>query len=199
MRGKEWHLELIIVRHGQTAWTLSGRHTGRTDVPLTAAGRQEAAALAPILVRHLDGRVPVVFTSPRLRAVETARLCMPHRDVTVEPLLAEFDLGDYEGLTLDQIHVQAPGWDIWRHGCPGGETTAAAGARADEFLAARVSGTDAPVVAVTHGHLSPILAARALRRPAGDGSMFAISTGSVSVIKTQHDRPSLYRWNMTAR
>ena len=191
-------MELIIVRHGETEWTLSGQHTGLTDIPLTANGKREAKRLAPILVRLFDGRFPVVFTSPRLRAIETAKLSMPDLHFTVEPLLAEYGYGKYEGLTLMQIQALAPGWDIWRDGCPDGETTADVGARADAFLASRVDNEDAPVVAVTHGHFSPILASRALHRPPEDGSIFTSSTASVSVIKTRHDRPSLHLWNMTA-
>lgn len=192
-------MELIIVRHGETEWTLSGQHTGLTDIPLTANGQQEAGRLAPILARLFDGRVPLVFTSPRRRAIETAELSMPDLNFTVEPLLAEYGYGKYEGLTARQIQALSPGWDIWRDGCPDGETTADAGARADAFLASHADNEDAPVVAVTHGHFSPILASRALRRPPEDGSIFASSTASVSIIKSQHDRRSLYLWNMTAQ
>lgn len=191
-------MELIIVRHGETEWTLSGQHTGVTEIPLTAAGEREAEGIGPILLRLLGDRDPVVFTSPRHRAVETAKLSMPDFDFTVEPLLSEFDLGRYEGLTLREIQTLAPGWDIWSDGCPGGETTAAVAARADEFLARRAGSAERPVIAVTHGHFAPILAARVLRRPAEDGSMFAISTASVSVVKDHHGRRSLYLWNMTA-
>jgi broad specificity phosphatase PhoE len=192
------NLELIIVRHGETEWTLSGQYTGVTDIPLTANGEQEAERLVPILLRLLDDRVPVVYTSPRHRAIETAKLSMPHCTFVVEPLLAEYLYGQYEGLMPKQIKGLSPGWDIWRDGCPDGETTAAVGARADKFLSSRVVSGERPVVAVTHGHFSRILAARALERPPQDGSMFASSTASVSVIKSQQDERCLYLWNLTA-
>jgi len=191
-------LELIIVRHGETEWTLSGQHAGATEVSLTAAGEREAERIGPILLRLLGDRDPVVFASPRHRAVETAKLSMPDFDFTVEPLLSEYGYGRYEGLTLREIQALAAGWDIWTDGCPGGETTAGVAARADEFLALRAESAERPVIAVTHGHLSRILAARALRRPPEDGSIFAISTASVSVVKDQYERRSLYLWNMTA-
>jgi probable phosphoglycerate mutase len=191
-------VELILVRHGETEWTLSGQHTGLTDLPLTANGEREAEHLEPLLLRLLEDRVPVVYTSPRQRAIATARLSLPHFTFVVEPLLAEYQYGRYEGLTSEQIHVLSPGWNIWRDGCPEGETTAAVGDRADQFLNVRVLGEVRPVVAVTHGHFSRVLAARALARPAQDGAMFASSTASVSVIKSQEDESSLYLWNLTA-
>lgn len=190
-------MELLIVRHGETEWSLSGRHSGVTDLPLTAKGVQEAERLGPIILRFLGGREPVVFTSPRRRALETARLCMPKNVVTTEHLLSEYDYGEYEGLTIAQIHETAPRWEIWSDGCPKGETTAAVGARADCFLNAFVMKTDGPVVAVTHGHYSRILAARALGKPAEDGSMFASSTASISIVKNMGHRYGLYLWNMT--
>jgi broad specificity phosphatase PhoE len=190
-------LELIIVRHGETEWTLSGRYTGITEISLTTGGEREATAVGPILRTLLGGREPVVLASPRRRATDTARLSMPAATVIAEPLLAEYDYGRYEGLTIQEITALSPGWDIWRDGCSNGETTQAAGFRADEFLDLRVVPEAAPVVAVTHGHFSRILAARALRRPASDASMFAMSTGSVSVIKDSAEGRCLHLWNVT--
>jgi probable phosphoglycerate mutase len=197
MKGMEG-LELIIVRHGETEWTLSGRHAGVTEISLTAAGEREAERIGPILLRLLGDRDPIVFTSPRYRAVGTAKLSMSDFDFPVEPLLSEYGYGRYEGLTLREIQTLAPGWDIWTDGCPDGETTADVAARADEFLARRAVPAERPVIAVTHGHFSRVLAARALRRPPEDGSIFGISTASVSVVKDLHERRSLYLWNMTA-
>jgi broad specificity phosphatase PhoE len=191
-------LELFIVRHGQTDWTLSGQHTGVTDLPLTGEGKREAERLAPILARLLRGRTPAVYSSPRDRAISTARLGLPNADVEVDPLLSEYDYGKYEGLTLEQIHARAPDWDIWTDGCPDGETTAAVAARADEFLATRVLSAPVPVIAVTHGHLSRVLAARALNRAPLDASMFALSTASVSVVKDDEAGRCLHLWNLTA-
>lgn len=192
-------MELIIVRHGETEWTLSGQHTGITEVPLTAEGEREAQGLVPILQRLLHDRTPIVYTSPRQRAVRTAMLSMPNVYFRVDPLIAEYVYGQYEGLTPQEIEARSPGWDIWRDGCPSGETTAEVGARADEFLASAVMTASAPVVAVTHGHFSRILAARALGRPPEEGSIFASSTASVSVVKDKRGRPSLYLWNLTAK
>jgi broad specificity phosphatase PhoE len=192
------HVELIIVRHGETMWTLSGQHTGVTDLPLTANGEREAERLLPLLLRLLAGRVPAVYTSPSQRAIETARLSLPHFPFGVEPLLAEYLYGRYEGLTSKQIHDLSPSWNIWRDGCPDGETTDEVGDRADQFLNSRVVSDEKPVVAVTHGHFSRILAARALARPPRDGAMFASSTASMSVIRSQDGERSLYLWNMTA-
>ena len=192
-------MELIIVRHGETEWTLSGQHTGITDIPLTAEGEREAQHLIPILLRLFRDRLPIVFTSPRQRAVQTTKLSMPGFDFSVEPLIAEYVYGQYEGLTVEEIDAISPGWDIWRDGCPDGETTAAVGARADEFLASVVIDAQSPVVAVTHGHFSRVLAARALGRPPEDASIFASSTASVAVVKNKHERPTLHLWNLTAK
>lgn len=192
-------LELIIVRHGETEWTLSGQHTGITEIPLTMEGEREAHSLVPILLRLLHDRIPIVYSSPRERAMHTAKLSMPTFDFTIEPLIAEYVYGQYEGLTPQQIEALSPGWDIWRDGCPNGETTAEVGARADKFLATHVLGASAPVVVFTHGHFSRILAARALRRPPEEGSMFASSPASVSVVKDQHARPRLTLWNLTTK
>lgn len=192
-------LDLIIVRHGETEWTLSGQHTGITDIPLTAEGEREAAGLVPILLRLFRDRVPIVYTSPRQRAMKTAKLSMPNFDFRIEPLIAEYAYGQYEGLTPQQIDALSPGWDIWRDGCPGGETTAEVGARADRFLASSVVSASVPVVVVTHGHFSRILAARALGRPPEDGSIFASSPASVSVVRDKHEMPRLYLWNLTTK
>lgn len=192
-------MELIIVRHGETEWTLSGQHTGVTEIPLTAEGEREAERLVPILLRLFRDRIPIVYTSPRQRAVKTTKLSIPNVDFSIEPLIAEYGYGQYEGLTPREIDALSPGWDIWRDGCPGGETTSAVAARADQFLASAVMDVTAPVVAVTHGHFSRILAARALGRPPEDASIFASSTASVSVVKSKHERPSLYLWNLTTK
>jgi broad specificity phosphatase PhoE len=157
-------MRLIIVRHGETAWTLSGQYTGASDIPVTANGRREATLFPSLLEQVLNGQRPVVVTSPRQRAIETATLALPECGLTVEPLVAEHDYGDYEGLTTDEIRRRAPGWDIWRDGCPDGESTDDVGARADTFLRTTVDTRTEPVVVLTHGHFSRILAARARSR-----------------------------------
>jgi broad specificity phosphatase PhoE len=192
-------MELIIVRHGETEWTISGQHTSVTDLPLTPNGRRQADGLQPVAARLVDGLNPVVYSSPRRRAVETAQLAFPDRRAARVPLLAESDSGDYEGLTTAQITEQRPGWDIWRDGCPSGESTNEVGARADLFLRQAVgNSTDAVVVVVTHGHFSRILAASALGLPAQQGQLFASDTASISVIGDHHGKRCIQLWNMTA-
>jgi broad specificity phosphatase PhoE len=141
-------MELIIVRHGETEWTLSGQYTGVTDLPLTPNGRRQADGLPRLAARILDGQNPVVYSSPRRRAIDTAQLAFPDRRVTPEPLLVEYDYGDYEGLTTEQITKQQPGWDIWRDGCPNGESTDEVGARADTFLRRAIGVSTNPTVVV---------------------------------------------------
>jgi probable phosphoglycerate mutase len=186
-------MELILVRHGETAWSKSGQHTGRTDLALTEEGRLEGAASRPIVEQLLQGRTPRVFTSPRSRAITTAELVLPGLDRNIAPQIAEYDYGDYEGLTTAQIRQRQPGWDIWRDGCPNGETTDAVGARADDFLA----GLDGLVVAFSHGHMLRILAARFLGLAAAQGRIFTLDTAAVSVLKIVRDAPVVALWNAT--
>lgn len=115
-------MQLIIVRHGETDWTLDGRYTGSTEVDLTDNGRHQAALLALLLQRVLHGRRAMLVSSPRRRATETAALALPEHNVIVDPLVAEYGYGEFEGLTGEQIRQLAPGWDIWRDGCPNGES-----------------------------------------------------------------------------
>jgi broad specificity phosphatase PhoE len=191
-------VELIIVRHGETEWTISGQYTGTTDLTLTANGRRQAASLGPLLDSALDGRNAAVYSSPRQRALETATLAFPDTEPVVEPLLAEYDYGAYEGLTADQISTLSPGWNIWDDGCPGGESTDQVGSRADVFLRSYVDGSLEPVVVISHGHFSRVLAARALGQSAATGRLFAIATASVSVITDDHDERCISLWNVSA-
>jgi probable phosphoglycerate mutase len=188
-------MRLLLLRHGETEWTLSGQHTGLTDLPLTANGRDEARAQKPRLQELLAGETPVVFVSPRARTVETADLALPGLARTIEPLLREYDYGDYEGLTSAEIDTRAPGWSIWTDGCPGGETTDDVAARADQFLE-RIRTETGTVVAVTHGHMSRFLTLRAIGLPVHYGSVLNSSTGSLSMIADHHDRPTLSLWNL---
>jgi len=197
-RPADLEVKLVILRHGGTEWTLSGRYTGTTDLPLTATGHRQAALLAPLAKRVLSGQNALAFSSPRLRATTTAGLALPNWHVTVDPLVAEYDYGDYEGLTHDQILARAPGWDIWRDGCPHGESTAAVGVRADAFLDAHVETCTEAVVVVTHGHFSRILAARALGLAAEKGRLFASITASIAVIEDYHGERCIGRWNIDA-
>lgn len=191
-------MKLVIIRHGGTEWTMSGRYTGTTDLALTPHGRRQATSLVPLLERLLAGQDCLAFSSPRRRATATAAFALPGRPVRVDPLVAEYDYGDYEGLTASQIRLDAPGWDIWRDGCPHGESTQAVGARADAFLAAHVLHRSEALVVVTHGHFSRILAARALGLPAESGRLLASITASLSVIEDYHGERCIGRWNVDA-
>jgi broad specificity phosphatase PhoE len=193
--------DLILVRHGQTEWSKEGKHTGRTDVPLTARGVADAAALAPVLARR---RLAAVFTSPAQRAVRTAELAgLAAPVVKQDPDLWEWDYGGYEGMTSAQIQARRPGWYLWRDGViPGdaahpGETVEEVGARADRVLArAGPALADGDVALVAHGHMLRVLTARWLRQPAADGRLYRLDTGTVSELGGEHGEPVILRWNM---
>lgn len=182
------------MRHGETAWTITGQHTGYSEIPLTAHGRAQAAALAPVIERLLADRDPVVLASPRQRTVQTAELALPGREPALDDALREFDYGDYEGLTSAQINERVPGWTLWTHSCPHGETIAAASRRVDALLA-DLRTESRPIVLVTHGHTSRILTARALGLPAQMGSILDSATGSLSQLRTVHGELALSLWN----
>ena len=193
--------ELIIVRHGETEWSKSGRHTGRTDIPLTADGEARAAARAPALARR---QIIAVFTSTATRAIRTAELAglaNPRRD----PDLQEWDYGGYEGRTTAQIQAERPGWYLWRDGIiPGdaahpGETVAQVGARVDAVLArVRPLLRDGDVALVAHGHVLRVLTARWLGLEPAGGRLFRLDTGTLSTLGTEHDMPVIQTWNVPA-
>lgn len=188
-------MDLLLLRHGETDWTISGRHTGRTDIPLTAAGEQEARDAGVLLEQILDGRaIDAVFVSPLRRARQTAAIVLPAVTPLEEPLIAEFDYGDYEGLTSAEIHARRPGWSIFTDGCPGGEHPTDAAARAERFLTERLSGNGL-ALAVTHGHMSRFLALAALGLPLRDGRHLGTSTASISLITRSGAEPTLDLWN----
>jgi len=191
--------QLILLRHGETGWSASGQHTGRTDIPLTARGEAAAAALAPALARR---QISAAFTSPAERAVRTAELA-GLRDVKPDPDLWEWDYGGYEGLTTPQIQAERPGWYLWRDGViPGdaahpGETVAQVGLRADAVLA-RVEPllADGDVALVAHGHILRVLTARRLQLDPDDGRLFRLDTGTFSTLGTEHGYPVISTWNV---
>jgi broad specificity phosphatase PhoE len=186
-------IELWLIRHGETEWSRTGRHTGRTDVALTAEGEAQAAALRPLLA----GLDPVlVLCSPRERAQATARLA--GLSVTaIDEDLAEWDYGDYEGRTTAEIREQVPGWTLWTHGVPNGETAEQVSARADRVLL-RAAGDlrTGPVVLIAHGHISRVIGARWIGLPASGGGRLALGTAAPSVLGSQHGIPVIYRWNL---
>jgi broad specificity phosphatase PhoE len=180
-----------VVRHGETEWSLSGRHTGRTDLPLTEHGREQARGLAP---RLSAWRFSLVLCSPLRRARETCELAGLGDVAEVCEDLREWDYGDYEGLTSPEIHERNPDWVLWRDGCPGGETPQQVGERADRVLERlRAAGGDA--AAFAHGHILRVLTARWLAMEPAAGARFALQAGAVSVLGYEHDTEVLSRWN----
>src|SRR5580658_3126181 len=192
--------DLILLRHGETEWSKAGKHTGRTDIPLTPNGQQAAAALAPALAFR---DIVAVFSSPARRAARTAELA-GLTNVKQDPDLWEWDYGGYEGLTTPQIQAQRPGWYLWRDGViPGdaahpGETVQQVGERADRVLA-RVTPllADGDVVLVAHGHVLRVLTARYLCLEPTEGKLFRLDTGTVSTLSVEHDEPIIMSWNLS--
>jgi probable phosphoglycerate mutase len=183
--------EVVLIRHAETEWSRRGRHTGRSDIPLTAAGRVAAQALAP---RLHDRNFALVLCSPAQRARETCELCgMADRALTSEDLW-EWDYGAYEGLTTAQIREQSPDWDLWRDGCPGGESAVDVGARADRVIA-EVASVTAGVVIFAHGHILRVLAARWLGLEPADGARLALATGTLSILGYERQTRVICKWN----
>jgi probable phosphoglycerate mutase len=176
---------LLLLRHGETEWSKSGKHTGRTELELTQTGREQAKLVAEPLA-DLQLRDPLVISSPRQRALVTAQLA--GLDVSeVSPLLAEWDYGDYEGLTTPEIREKVPGWMVWTHGCPGGETVAQVSARADRAIAmALIHMESHDVVLVGHGHFSRSLLTRWAELPVSEGIRFSMAAASIAVCGYEH-------------
>ena len=185
------HHGIVVVRHGETEWSLSGRHTGRTDVPLTDRGRERAKALAGRLATR---QFALVLCSPLLRARQTCELAGFGEAMELCEDLHEWDYGDYEGLTTPEIRERDPGWVLWRDGCPGGETPAQVGARADQALERlRAAGGDA--IAFAHGHILRVVAARWIGMEPAAGARFALGAGAVSALGFERETEVLARWN----
>jgi probable phosphoglycerate mutase len=189
-RGDESVDELWVVRHGETEWSASGRHTSTTDVPLTDAGEAAARALG---LRLSSTPFDLVLTSPRLRARRTAELA-GFADAHVEDDLAEWAYGDYEGVTTATIRETVPGWTVWTHPCPGGETPEQVGRRLDRVIA-KVRAHGGRVLVFGHGHASRVLAARWLAQPVAEGRFFRLDTATLSILGYEHQEPVVARWN----
>lgn len=184
-------VQVVLVRHGETEWSRDMRHTGRTDVPLTDRGREDARMLRDSLATFNFTRV---LTSPLSRAVETCRLAgLGERAETMEALL-EWDYGEYEGITTKEIRAHRPGWFLWRDGCPGGETAEQVGARVDPLVAELKQGKG-DVALFAHGHVLRVLCARWLGLPPQDGALFALSTATLSVLGFERETAVITRWN----
>ena len=188
--------QVVLVRHGETEWARLGRHTGRTDLPLTDTGRDQAR----ILGRRLAGRsFALVLTSPLARAVETAALA-GFPDAIVEPDLCEWDYGALEGRTTVEIADEIPGWRIWTGPWPDGETIDEVAARVDRVIA-RILAPDVrgDTLLVSHGHLLRVLTARWLRQPPAEGRRFALGTATLGVLGWEHGEPVVETWNEACR
>lgn len=185
--------EIILVRHGETAWSLSGQHTGRSDIPLTANGEAAARALAP---RLAGLSVSAVWSSPSQRARNTCALAGFGERAVIKPDLAEWDYGAYEGITTKEILSKRPGWRLFRDGCPDGEAAADIGARADRIIA-ELRQANAPILIFSSSHFLRVLGACWLGLPPEDGSRFILDTTSISVLGYEHDltEPVIRRWN----
>ncbi|WLW50924.1 histidine phosphatase family protein [Streptomyces sp. YU58] len=190
--------DLLLVRHGETEWSVSGQHTSWTDLPLTQQGEEQAKSLAPLLSARTFA---LALASPLGRALRTAELAGVTGVVT-EPDLHEWDYGGYEGVTTVAIHRTRPDWYLWTDGVPPGpdrhpgESPAEVGARADRVLArvdTALAGGD--VLLVAHGHFLRVLTARRLGLPPADGRLFQLATGTVSRLSTEHGRPVIAEWN----
>ena len=183
--------ELWLARHGETAWSRAGRHTGRTDVPLTPRGEQQARALGE---RLRGAAFALVLASPLERARRTAELAGFGAVLELDDDLMEVDYGDYEGLTSAEIRRVRPGWDLWRDGCPGGETIAQAAVRAERVLA-RARAANGPVLLIGHAHQTRTLASRALTLAPDHGRHLALDPAGLSIVGSEHAAPALRLWN----
>jgi len=183
--------QVFLVRHGETEWSLSGQHTGTTDIPLTEHGRQVARRLRPILAKE---SFALVLTSPMQRARETCRLAGFETVASVEPDLMEWNYGRYEGLTPGQIAATAPGWLIFRDGCPGGEQPQDIGERVDRVIA-RVRAIKGDIVLFAHGHVFRVFAARWLGLPPAAGQHFLLDTATMNILTYYHGVAAIKQWN----
>ena len=185
---------MYLLRHGQTAWSESGQHTGRTDIPLTPQG-EERARRSGQLLRQLRGDHPaMVLSSPRSRALRTVELAGLRVDKVTEDL-AEWDYGDYEGLTTQQIRERVPEWTVWTHPCPGGETANDVGARATKLLA-RIAGAQRDVILVGHGHFSRVLVATWLGQPPTAGVHFGLDAAGIATLGDERGVPQIRHLNL---
>lgn len=183
--------QVWLFRHGATEWSETGQHTGRTDIPLTDAGKSRAKAIG----RRLKGRpFSLVLSSPLVRAVETCQLAGYGEDVQLTDDLMEWDYGDYEGCRTVDIQKERPGWSLWSEGVPNGETVEQVGRRAGKVLE-RAASVDGDVALFSHGHMLRVLSACWLGQSPTDGQLFALGTAAVCVLGYEHDYHVIRRWN----
>jgi broad specificity phosphatase PhoE len=175
--------ELVLIRHGETEWSLDGRHTGNSDIPLTVVGRRQASSLRDALQSR---RFERVVSSPRQRSLDTCRLAGLGDRVEVMDDLAEWDYGEYDGITTRQIRERRPDWLLWRDGCPGGESPAQVGARADRVLA-DLGGVVGDVVVFSHGHFLRVLGARWVDLETAAGAKLGLDVATLSILGFEHE------------
>jgi len=187
------HHKIYLIRHGETEWTVSGKHTGRTDIPLTEKGEEQSKALG----KFLKGTgFQKVFCSPSTRAKETCRHCGLFAHAQIENDLQEWDYGKYEGITTVEIKKTNPHWSIFAQGAPDGESVADVGHRANRVLG-MIRSTPGDIAVFSSGHFLRVLAARWLDMPANFGERFILSPASLSILGFERDRPAIHLWNQT--
>ena len=183
--------KIYLVRHGETEWSLSGQHTGMTDIPLTENGKRMAKELEPFFAKQ---KLSLVLTSPLERARMTCELAGLGDKAEVDPNLMEWDYGEYEGLTREQIHTQSLNWMIFKDGCPGGESPKQVEKRADQVIA-RINKAEGTVVLFAHGHILRVLVSRWLGFSAEAGSHFLLDTGTISILSYYEGCQAVKQWN----
>jgi broad specificity phosphatase PhoE len=184
---------VYLARHGETEWSISGQHTGRTDIPLTGRGERDALGLG----QRLSGATfAKVLTSPLVRASRTCELAGFGARAEMDPDLQEWDYGQYEGRRTIDIRKERPGWYLFSDGCPGGESVEAVGARADRVVS-RLRSIEGNILVFSHGHILRVLAARWLGLPAGEARLFLLSTAALSILGYEHalNEPTIRLWN----
>jgi probable phosphoglycerate mutase len=184
-------VNVFAIRHGETQWSLSGQHTGTTDIALTDNGRRVAERMRPVLNAK---PFKLVFCSPMRRARETCELAGLGDKAVIDPDLSEWNYGEYEGLTPEQIHKVAPHWLLFQHGCPGGESPEQVGARVDRVID-RIRGAEGDIALFAHGHVLRVFAARWIGLPPGGGRHFLLNTGTLSVLGYYRKIPAVRIWN----
>ena len=188
-------MEVVLVRHGETEWSRDHRHTGRTDVPLTAEGRRQAERLRDALAEWNFTRV---LSSPLSRALDTCRLAGYGDRAELSDALLEWDYGEYEGETTDRIRESRPGWNLWRDGCPGGEAVANVSARVDPIVSA-LKDSERDALLFAHGHVLRVLAARWVELAPEAGARLWLATATISVLDFERETAVLKRWNAPVR
>ena len=185
-------MNIWLIRHGETEWSLSGAHTGRTDLPLTASGEKKAERIRDVLAGH---PFALVLTSPLERARRTCEIAGLSAEAQIDPNLMEWDYGDYEGRTTDEIREERPGWSLFRDGVPNGETIAQVGARALDVIDRAIQ-SEGDVALFAHGHILRILGACWLELPPDDGKLFYLNTAGIGVLGFERETRVIQRWNV---